>query len=103
MAANLEFDQVAHRYLIDSKAIPSVTTILRDVGYFGGYKFIDPVHKFRGSAVHALCADLDAGKIRLQDVHIEVEPPWDKNPEYLKVAGEIPGYCEAFIKAKEAL
>lgn len=99
---NLAFNANDHKYLIDGQAVPSVTTILRDVGLSGSYRFSGRIHAYRGSMVHEMCALLDAGA-RLRDIRITLEPPWDKDPEYVKVAGEIPGYCEAFLKAKSLL
>lgn len=98
----LEFSPEAHKYLIDGQSVPSVTTILRDLGLSGNYRFAGRIHAYRGSMVHQMCALLDAGA-RLENIRITLEPPWDKDPEYVKVAGEIPGYCEAFLKAKRLL
>lgn len=100
--SRLTFDAGAHKYLIDGQAVPSVTQILRDCGLSGKYRFAGKLHAYRGSMVHEMCALLDAGA-RLRDIRITLEPPWDKDPEYVKVAGEIPGYCEAFLKAKSLL
>lgn len=57
----LSFDQVTHTYRDGRRVLPSVTEILREMGIYGSYQFAESHHKYRGSAVHAGSAILDAG------------------------------------------
>lgn len=59
----LEFNEVDHAYLLDGKPIPSVTTILSNVGLYPDFQFIDPWYAERGTRVHKACHFLDRGTL----------------------------------------
>lgn len=97
---HLSFNPRAHVYAVDGKSKPSVTGIMRACGLSGTYEFLDPIHAFRGTAVHAGSAILIAGGVP----HINpLSPPWSKNPHYVQVHSDIPMYWEACRAAKAAL
>lgn len=55
----LEYDSKSHRYFTDGKHLPSVTQILDAAGLVSQH-CRDEEGRWRGSEVHALCADDDA-------------------------------------------
>lgn len=96
----LRFDSSAHAYLDGEKRLPSVTGILRDVGYSPDYSFAKEVHRMRGTSVH------EAAQMIMEGGWPKLSPlphPYNKDPEYVKVHGEIPGYWEAIRRAREIL
>lgn len=54
----IEFDPVAHRYTADGVTIPSVTSIIKDLGLLPWYPE-DPKYRARGDAVHLACELFD--------------------------------------------
>jgi len=100
MTPKLRFDPELHAYYADSVRFKSVTTILRDCGLSGQYRFDDPIHSYRGLAVHSGAAILIAGgKPRLDPL----QPPHDKQENYIRVHADIPFYWEAVREAKAAI
>jgi len=60
---NVTFDSIAHRYLVEGREIPSVTTRIKAAGLLGpGAAFYTPEAANRGTRVHAACTDLDLGR-----------------------------------------
>lgn len=56
----LIFDEAAHTYTLGDRQLPSVTTILKDVGLLGDMpKFSDDYSMTRGSFVHKACEMVD--------------------------------------------
>ena len=55
--SGLTFDPVRHRYQLDGKDIPGMTTVLADMGMVN-YQFAQPQHADRGTASHELCAEI---------------------------------------------
>lgn len=99
----ISFDSGSHSYLMEGRKVPSVTAILKNVGLSGSYRFNRSIHAFRGSTVHEACGLLDSGALEIADINVRLNPPWDTNAEYVKVASEIPGYCSGFLEAKRLL
>lgn len=56
------FDKVAHRYSVDGREIPHITSMLMDAGYVDDL-WMTEEGRDRGSAVHGLCTDYDLGAI----------------------------------------
>ena len=59
----LEFDEEAHIYKLDGREIPSVTTILTDVGLYPSFEFVKPWYAERGTMTHRACHLLDMGTL----------------------------------------
>lgn len=97
----LEFSAEKHEYYLDGRRVPSVTGIQRISGLVSAYSFDDPLHSFRGHAVHSGCALLDQGG----DPWFGVEGMDQRNPrysEYVQVAHDINhGYLPAYRKFRE--
>ncbi len=78
----LEFREDTHQYFLRGKELPSVTTILKDVGIIAD-GFYTPESAERGTYVHAATALIDAG-----------EKSW--TPRY----ADLEGYLDAWKKFK---
>lgn len=96
----LSFNIEEHEYRIDGYRVPSVTGVMRIMGLVSSFSFDDPIHSFRGHAVHHGCALID------QNIQ---PPPWfvikddvispadPKYSEYVQVASDINhGYLPAY-------
>jgi len=64
----LKFNEEDHSYLLDGKPIPSVTTILRDVGLYPDFQFVDDWYAERGTRVHQACHYLDKDTLDLDQL-----------------------------------
>jgi hypothetical protein len=61
MISGLEFDEARHRYTLDGRELPSVTTILKDAGLVD-YSYGNDYARERGSVVHkAIHLELTTG------------------------------------------
>lgn len=65
--AFLEYDEGRHAYYVDGKALPSVTQILDGAGLISAF-CRDEESRFRGTAVHAYCAQDDIAPLDLRTV-----------------------------------
>ena len=81
--ARLKFDEENHLYYLDGKPIPSVTTVLADVGLYPDFSMIDPWYAERGSLVHLACHYDNQGRLNESTVD-----------------EKIAGYLESFRKFK---
>jgi len=71
MAVSITFDRASHSYTLDSRPVPSVTTIISELNLLPNY----PAHKRewyqqRGSAIHLATALADQGKLKCADDRI---------------------------------
>lgn len=98
----LSFTQEDHSYRCDGIRLPSVTQILRDCGLSGNYNFLDPIHAFRGLAVHEGAHLIISGVTQYPTLE-PLQPPFDKMPDYVRVHGEIGGYWDAVRAAHAAI
>ena len=57
---NLIFDEAAHRYTLDGRELPGVTTALKDVGLIDD-RWFDEWSATKGKFVHQACAMVDDG------------------------------------------
>lgn len=96
------FDAATHQYSAEGRRLPSVTGILRDCGLTGKFEFRDPIHAFRGTAVHEGAALIIAGgEPKLAPLPDKIEGmSAERYAEYAQVHSEIPGYWEAVRRAK---
>lgn len=95
----LEFDNNEHIYRMDGRRVPSVTGIMRISQLVSSFSFDDPIHAFRGHAVHHGAALIDQGQ---EDVWFGVSGPLANDPEYVKVANDInTGYLPAYRAFKK--
>lgn len=92
----LSFTPSNHAYLCDGERLPSTTEILRAAGLASSYSFAKPIHRFRGSSVHHGCAIIDLGG----EPRVRLNPLYERDPDHIKVAQEIPVYWQAFRDAK---
>lgn len=95
----LSFTPGTHTYEVDGKPVPSVTGILKAVGLSGSFEFSDPIHAFRGTAVHEGAAHIISGV----NEYPALEPlrhPHSTYSDYIRVHGEVPGYWDACRAAK---
>lgn len=96
----ISFDAATHTYAVNGDPKGSVTWIMRCCGLSGSYEFMDPIHKFRGSSVHAGSALLIDGT----EPHLHpLQPPHSNDPKYRQVHTDIPMYWEACRTAKVAI
>jgi hypothetical protein len=66
----LTYEEVGHRYFLDGRQIPGITSVLADLGYNGaGAAFFTENSRSRGTAVHAICAAVDT--YAPEAVHLE--------------------------------
>ena len=75
---NLDFDEESHTYRHNGKVVPSVTQILKDLGFIDDEWFTEESRN-RGNNVHRACELLDNG-----------------NLDWLSVSDEIRGYVAAY-------
>ncbi len=71
MTSFLEYSEASHRYFIDGRELPSVTTILDGAGLISSF-CKDEIARFRGSAVHAFCAVDDVAPLDLRKVPVDL-------------------------------
>jgi len=74
LSRSLEFDEVAHSYIVNGVSIPSVTEIVSPITY-SKYSVPNAVvdqAAYRGTIVHQMCADYDLGIID-DDYEVETE------------------------------
>jgi len=64
------FDESTHTYTLDGVSVPSVTTILKDLGLMPTYP-PDPIYRARGLAVHRATELYDLGRLGKVDERIE--------------------------------
>ena len=78
------FDPAVHRYTYGGRVVPSVTTLIRRGGWIepGTEKYFTEESRWRGTAVHKACLDIDLGCF---DFHI----PTDER---------LAGYIESYLK-----
>ena len=80
-----EFDPAEHIYKVEGIEVPSVTTILQEMGFMKALSFYTPAGASRGTYIHSLVEQYNLGTM-----------DWGEVGEYLP---EI----EAYIQAKEEL
>lgn len=57
---SLVFDPEKHRYTLDGKSLPGVTTMLKVAGFMGsGHDFVKPHYLTRGTRIHAATCMID--------------------------------------------
>ena len=77
---NLKFDEKAHRYTINGKPVPGVTTVLREAGLMD-LRFADELAMGRGTAVHEEIEKDARAEIEGRiDVEVRVEHLLGSNP-----------------------
>ena len=94
----LEFDPVAHRYTLDGREMPSVTTILRGLDDFSNV----PAHRLaaagdRGTRVHTACNLAVLGTLDESTVDAEVRPYLDQFRKFLRESRFIPTLTECRV------
>lgn len=80
-----DFDEASHTYKVEGIEVPSVTTILKEMGFMKNLDFYTPTGASRGTYVHALTEQYDNGDM-----------DWSEVGEYMP-------FVEAYIQAKEDL
>lgn len=85
----LKFQEEDHSYTLDGIPIPSVTTILSNVGLYPDFQFVDEWYAERGKRVHKACHFLDKGTLDREKLEAQ-----DKG-------GLILPYVESYEKFKE--
>ena len=93
--AGFEFDPVAHRYTLNGREMPSVTTILRELDDFSNV----PAHRLaaagdRGTRVHTACNLAVLGTLDENTVDYEVRPYLDQFRKFLRESRFAPTLSE---------
>jgi len=96
------FDEEAHEYFLDERLIPSVTTLLQEVGLIDISKFPDiEFYRERGKAVHSATEFWDKGTLDEDSVEERIVPYLDAYKRFRQETGfvpdatELPGYSES--------
>lgn len=69
----IEFDAVSHRYTLEGREIPSVTTFLKDAGFCPPSRFYTEAKRDLGTLVHGYTALIDQGLMAASDAEPEVQ------------------------------
>jgi len=83
MIPRLEFDPEEHRFTAEGRPVPSVTGVLKDLGFIDTRWYNDEARD-RGTYVHAACTFIDEERLN-----------WKKVPEQYQ------GYLKAYIAWKD--
>jgi hypothetical protein len=84
----LSFDAATHEYRVGERRLPSVTEIMRVVGFASDYRFnADRKYRDRGHAVHMACQLVDANNYDRSRTHPEIVPYVDQYEGFVKLTG----------------
>lgn len=82
--SRLRFIEKTHEYFLDGKPIPSVTTILHDVGLYPSFDYVEDYYRDRGTLAHLACHYDDLGTL-----------------DEKKLDEKLRGYIESYRKFKK--
>jgi len=68
------FDEEQHLFTYQDKTVPSTTRILKDMGLYPDYSFVDPYYLTRGSYVHKGTEYFDRGTLDESSLDPEIAP-----------------------------
>ena len=84
---SFRFEHASHEYYADDRRLPSVTEIMRAVGFAGEYRFLDRKYRDRGHAVHLACQLVDLKIYDRSRTHPEIVPYVDQYEGFVKLTG----------------
>lgn len=90
-----------HEYRAGSRKLHSVTTILREVGFYPEYRGVDKKYRQLGSAVHAACQMYDMGIDPAAPYHPDVQARLNHYMRFKADTG-FQGHCWEVALADEA-
>ena len=70
----LIFDEERHLFTYENKPVPSTTRILKEMGLYPDYSFVDPFYLTRGSFVHKATEFYDLGTLDESALDPEIAP-----------------------------
>jgi hypothetical protein len=98
----LEFDEEAHRYTVDGREVPGVTSILKAVGLSKDFSGVETFYRDRGIAVHACIELFLKGVLDEKSIDPVLVPYWEGFKRYWDkhsekpVLIEVPQYSEEY-------
>lgn len=85
---DLQFDEEHHLFTYKGKSVPSTTQILKAVGLYPDYSFVDPYYLTRGTYIHRAIELYEKGTLDEETLDPEIAPyleQWKRVRPHFKI------------------